>query len=44
MFIPYQCQDTPRAVGRALTANHARAVGRVLVANHARAVAAAGRA
>ena len=26
MFIPYQCQDTPRAAGRALTQNHARAV------------------
>ena len=44
MFIPYQCQDTPRAVGRALTQNHNRAVGRALTANHSRAVAAAGRA
>jgi hypothetical protein len=37
----YQDQNTHRAVGRALVANHSRAVSRALVANHSRAVSRA---
>ena len=38
MFTTYQCQHTPRAVGRALLSNHSRAIGRALLSNHSRAI------
>jgi len=41
MFTPYQCQHTPRAVGRALSVNHSRAIGRALSVNHSQAASAA---